>query len=77
MTADDFKRKILKAFLKDLKAEEEEEVRRRYREEMNVIYVREYTVSAHVYQRKPKPLRRRVSPKRAPSTNADTTTITT
>lgn len=32
----------------------EAEVRKMYRERHNLIYVKEYTVKAHVYRRKPR-----------------------
>lgn len=43
-------RAAIRAIEREIKrrAEEEADIRRRYREEMGVIYVREYTVRAHM-----------------------------
>lgn len=57
MTEAEFKR-MLRAFEKELKAQAEEEVRRRYREEQGLIYVRTYTVAAHFRPAKKRQRRR-------------------
>lgn len=43
-----------KEMLAELKHGVEADVRKRWREEMGLIYVREYTVKAHVYKRRRK-----------------------
>jgi len=58
MTELEFKR-CLRQFERDIKRQAIEEVRRRYREEMHVIYVKEYTVKAHLRRMKPRRVRLR------------------
>jgi hypothetical protein len=45
-------RAALKAFARDVKRVGEEDARRRWREEDNLIYVRTYTVQAHFRPRR-------------------------
>lgn len=53
MTQRDFDKAVAK-ILGEMKTTAEAEVRRRWREEENLIFVREYTVRAHVYKRRPR-----------------------
>ena len=49
----------LKKIQAELEKQAEDEVRKRWREEHGVIYVREYTVKAHLRPMRPKRARRR------------------
>lgn len=52
----DFARALraIKASLDGASEKDEKEIRRKWREEHGVIFVREYTVGAHVYRRRTK-----------------------
>lgn len=63
MKQSDFEKAVAR-ILREMKRSAEEDVRRRWREEEGLIFVREYTVRAHVYRRRLRP-RRAASGQRA------------
>lgn len=53
MTQIDFEKAVAQ-IVRDFKHQTEADVRKRWREEHGLIFVREYTVKTHVYRRRPR-----------------------